>query len=280
MNTLRILLLMTVGMLVAAASQAQIIPYQRDTIPSEWVIHDIDSTPSFGIYKDNYFIFGTSVGPKANKHNTDVKFQISVRQRLTRSTLPWGTYLYLCYTQRVFWNVCEKSVPMHDFLFNPGIGLFKPFYTGGRFIGGAGLLIEHESNGRDGEASRSWNKVTLFGNMIVFDRLIVNGKIWIPIVDGEYNHDLLRYAGLFQVGASYHTPNNKFGFSAQFVKRMGWDLNFNTTLEFSWHVFKRNNLYLFAQYYNGFGENLLDYNRFGSRLRVGFVIKPRYYSEY
>ena len=36
----------------------------------------------------------------------------------------------------------------------------------------------------------------------------------------------------------------------------------------------------FMLYYNGYGENLLDYNKFHSRLRIGLLIKPRWYSDY
>lgn len=66
------------------------------------VTQDFSNQPYFGLYKDNYFIFGPPIGYKANRKNTNVKFQISISQRLTRATLPWGTYLYLFYTQKVF----------------------------------------------------------------------------------------------------------------------------------------------------------------------------------
>lgn len=267
-------------MLAKFAGKAQIIPFHNDTIPSEWMIRDIDNTPSFGLYKDNWFLVGTSLGPKANKHNTNAKFQISIRQRLTKSTLPWGTYLYLFYTQRIVWNVFEESMPMLDFAFNPGIGLTKPFYYQGRFLGSASLILEHESNGRDKTESRSWNRLSLCGSVMVLPRLVVNGKFWIPIIDGENNRDILSYSGIFQVGVSYHLPNNKFGWSLQVIKRRGWNLNCNTIFEFNWHVASRSNQYLFLQYYNGYGETLIEYNKFVSQIRVGIVIKPRIFSEY
>ena len=40
------------------------------------------------------------------------------------------------------------------------------------------------------------------------------------------------------------------------------------------------NQYFFLQYYNGFGENLLEYNKFKSMIRIGFVIKPSDFSLY
>lgn len=57
-------------------------------IDADSVRREFDKGPYFTLYKDNYFIFGPSIGPKATKENTNVKFQISVRQKLTKSTLP------------------------------------------------------------------------------------------------------------------------------------------------------------------------------------------------
>ena len=45
--------------------------------------------------------------------------------------------------------------------------------------------------------------------------------------------------------------------------------------------FYNKNLYIFfLQYYNGYAEGLLDYNKFHSRLRAGLVIKPNFFSDY
>lgn len=48
---------------------------------------EYDKAPYFGLYKDNYFIFGTSLNHKPSKENTNVKFQVSIQQKLTKSTL-------------------------------------------------------------------------------------------------------------------------------------------------------------------------------------------------
>ena len=50
--------------------------------------------------------------------------------------------------------------------------------------------------------------------------------------------------------------------------------------ELNYRVFKNENQYLFLQYYNGYGEGLLDYNEHHSALRLGIVIKPKFFSEY
>jgi len=150
------------AILCALAADAQIlVTGGGDLLDADSVKRDFSNQPYFGMYKDNYFIFGPSVGKRPTRQNTNVKFQISIAQRLTRSTLPWGTYLYLFYTQKCFWNVLENSMPMTDLNFNPGIGLTKPFFAKNRYIGKLTFMIEHESNGRDSIESRSWNRVAL-----------------------------------------------------------------------------------------------------------------------
>ncbi len=280
MRLRRLILSLLCVLLYGGVCQAQIVPEEGQVIDTDSVRRAFDAGPHFGLYKDNYFIFGTALGQKITKENTNVKFQISIAQRLTRSTLPWGTYLYLFYTQKVFWNVLENSMPMTDLNFNPGVGLCKPLFSMDRFVGKVTLTLEHESNGRDGLASRSWNKVSLAGSIIVDPQITVHGKAWIPIIDGQNNKNILDYCGIYQVGLSFNTLNKRFGASAILVKRRGWELNYNSILELNYRIFSRDNQYLFLQYYNGYGEGLLDYKQFHSEVRVGIVIKPQLFSDY
>ena len=264
---------------VPSTATAQIVT-NEGIVSSDSLRRAFDNGPYFGLYKDNYFIFGTSVGPRPSKTNTNIKFQISIAQRLTRSTLPFHTYLYLFYSQKCFWNVLENSMPMTDLNFNPGIGLSKNLFVKNRYIGKLSLILEHESNGRDGIASRSWNKVSLAGSVMIDPAFVVHAKFWLPIIDGQNNKDILDYCGIYQMGSSFRLPNNRFGISVTLVKRKGWKLNYNTMLELNYRIFKRDNQYLFMQYYNGYGEGLLAYKEFHSSLRIGIVIKPPMFSEY
>ena len=259
---------------------AQLIPVDEQKEFTDSLKHDLQFGPYFGLYKDNYFTVGTTPFRKPTSTNSDVKFQISLSIRLTNAVLPWNSFLFLFYTQKTFWNVFQNSMPMHDLNFNPGIGWSKPFFNKGRYAGKLTMLVEHESNGRDGLDSRSWNRVSFYGSTIIDDWLMVHAKFWIPIIDGENNRDILKYCGIYQSGVVVTTPNKKFSFGLTMVKRSGWNLNFNTILEASWKVHEKSNLNLFAQYYNGYGESLLDYNHFHSRLRVGIVFKPHFFSEF
>lgn len=271
-------------MLLASAynfrSVAQLLSVKEQEEFVDSLKHELDFGPYFGLYKDNYFTVGTALGHKPTRTNSDVKFQISMAIRITNATLPWHSYLFLMYTQKTFWNVFENSMPMRDINFNPGIGWTKPFFSKDRYLGKMTLLIEHESNGRDSIQSRSWNRIALCGSTIVNNWLMVHSKFWIPIVDGENNRDILNYTGLWQAGAVFNTTDREFTWGITLMKRKGWNLNFNTVLEFTWRIYDKSNLNLFFQYYNGYGENLLDYNQYHSRLRAGIVFKPKFFSEF
>ncbi len=267
-------------LLLPATGHSQIVSISNDDVNSDSIREAFDRGPYFGLYKDNYFIFGCPVGQGIRRDNTNIKFQISIAQRLTRSTLPFGTYLFLFYSQKCFWNVLENSMPMTDLNFNPGIGLTKPLFVKNRYVGKINLIVEHESNGRDGTASRSWNKISLGGSIMIDPQIVVHGKFWLPIVDGAENRDILDYSGIYQMGTSFMSQNGRWGCAVTLVKRKGWKLNYNTILELNYRIFKRDNQYLFLQYYNGYGEGLLAYKEFHSMLRLGIVIKPKLFSDY
>ncbi len=274
-------LVIGICLVLALPAHAQLLDWGKaEQIDADSLRREFDKGPYFSLYKDNYFIFGPSVGPKATKENTNVKFQISIRQKLTKSTLPWGTYLYLCYTQKVFWNVLEKSLPMKDLNFNPGIGLAKHVFKNGKYFGKFFLLLEHESNGRDSIESRSWNRLSLGCDLLLTNNLLIHGKVWVPYVDGENNKDLLKYVGICQAGVEVMSNDRRWKGSIVLVKRKTWKFNFNTIAEISWQFSKKADWSLFAQYYNGYGEGLLDYNKFSSQLRAGIVIRPKLFSDY
>ena len=273
---------MVVAMVFTTLAQAQIVNIGEHTekFNVDSIIRDIDNRPFFGIYKDNYFVAGTALNERPTEFNSDVKFQVSFSQRLTRSVLPWHSHLFLFYTQKAMWNVLEESLPFHDLNFNPGIGISKPIILKGQLVGKATLLLEHESNGRDGEASRSWNKFSVSAAVFVDPQLMVHGKFWIPIIDGQQNRDILRYSGIYQGGLQFVSANKRWVADITFVKRKGWKLNGNTIINLGFRIRKNDNQFLMLHYYDGYGENLLDYNKYHRRLRLGLLIRPTFFSDF
>lgn len=265
---------------VITTAQITHIGNVKEDFDVDSIVKDFDNRPFFGIFKDNYFALGTALNQKPNEFNSDVKFQISFRQRLTKSVLPFHSHLFLSYSQKAMWNIFEESLPFHDLNFNPGIGVQKLIINRGRLVGNAIVMLEHESNGRDGEASRSWNKLSFSGSVYIDPRFMVHAKLWIPIIDGQQNKDILKYNGIFQTGVQFLSFNRRWVADATIIKRKGWNLNFNTILNVGFRISKKDNQFIMLHFYDGYGENLLDYNKYHLRLRVGLLIRPDFFSDF
>jgi len=279
----RTLLLIIVSLLAALwmPAMAQIVTRESseqqiaDSIRSE-----LDNRPYFSLYKDTYFIGGTVLGGTPDGYNSDVKFQISFQQRLTKSVLPFHTYLYLFYSQKAIWHVFRNSLPFRDLNFNPGIGLSKHIIMKNKLVGKATLMLEHESNGKAGTESRSWNKISIAAEAYIAPQLMAHGKYWIPIVDGMYNKDILDYCGVYQAGFQAISNDSKWVLDMTLVKRKGWNFNFNTIVQLGYRLNHNSNQFLMLQYYNGYGECMMDYKQYHSRIRIGLLIRPRFFSDF
>lgn len=55
----------------------QVVSHTNNTIDADSLRMEFDKAPYFGLYKDNYFIFGPPLNHKPNRENTNVKFQFN-----------------------------------------------------------------------------------------------------------------------------------------------------------------------------------------------------------
>lgn len=246
-------------------------------ISEDELLRMADKLPSFAVYKDTYFVSGIPLNEEITNESADATFQISIRQRLTKSVLPFKTFAYLTYTQKSFWDIYAESSPFRDTNYNPGIGLGKYLFYNNKLVGAAFAQIRHESNGRDGDDSRSWNYLSLSMKYYFNTKLNISTELWIPYVDGGNNKDLLEYKGLGYISFNYMSDKSKWWLSADINPRKGF-FNMNTTLTAGFRISERSNQYLFARFYQGYGESLLDYNKYTMNIRVGICIKPDFYN--
>lgn len=242
----------------------------------------IDKPPplAVSVYEPVYFIVGGDGGLNA-------KFQISFRYRLfdgkgsLASRLSWIDDLYLSFSQTSLWDLGELSKPFKDSSYRPR--LFFGDYDLMRALDGRLRLgfeagAGHESNGKDGDESRSFNMLYVRPALTLGDpdgfRLYAAPLIHNYIADDE-NPDLKDYRGyvdwLFGAGS-------KGGLDFWAVVRKGERSDFGSTeLNLSYPLSKLSGGdltgWLTLQYFGGYGESLLDYNRkLDSQLRVGIAI--------
>ena len=227
--------------------------------------------PNFGMYKDNYFITGVPINKAINNQTADAKFQISIRQRLFNTIMPFNTQLMLIYTQKSFWDIYEKSFPFADNNYNPGLLLTKPIVNNDSYKGVVLFSIEHESNGKDSLENRSWNYITLSGIYFFNINFHVQAKVWYGWADKD-NSDLFDYRGYGLIALNFRSRNERIATSL--ILNPTRNFSVNTQLEINYKINKRANQFLFLQWYDGYGEGLLDYNKYTSMVRAGICIKP------
>ena len=225
-----------------------------------------------------YFIAG-SRGP------TTARFQISFKYRLFDATSgfgqnqPWLSGLYLGYTQNSLWDLSSDSEPFRDTSYRPS--LFWKWERAGQraFFDGARVGLEHESNGDEGERSRSlnvafvrpeWQWRLRGGASFQF-----TPKLY-AYLDKDENPDIDDYRGYADWRVRYDSGNlwittavARFGNSGKGSLQMDFA---RRTRDFR---FGGVSGYLYAQYFNGYGEDILDYNvKRRAQFRVGFAIVP------
>lgn len=242
------------------------------------ITHLLDRLPSFSIYKDNYICTGFNAGHKLSSNTTDALFQLSFKQRVTKSKLPWDTHLFITYTQLAFWDIYKKSAPFSELNYNPTLALGKYFIKDNRLIGYGTFQFEHQSNGLDSLDSRDINAITMSFNHFFNDNFQWHAKVTVPVVLGLYTKDIYRYRGYLRVGADLKTTNNKLRTSAIIEKRGRWDWGFNFLFEAAYQIGNLDNIYAYMQFYSGYAQGILDYKTHENYLRVGIVLKPTFLS--
>lgn len=252
----------------------QVLHLNKDSVESILL-----NSPAFTIYKNNYFITGVPVFRPLPVQHPDVKFQVSFKQRLINRRLPLGTYAYIVYTQKSFWDMYKASRPFRETNYNPGLLLVKPTFKNNTLTGAISVTLEHESNGRDSTFSRSWNFVSGSYNRIINKRLVVGLKVWVPFLSsiGD-NKDLVDYIGFGEVEIHWTVFDKLF---LDFVGRKGIvGLNGSMQTDVSYKIFKKGNQYLVLQWWYGYAESLIDYRDKQNMVRIGVMFKPTYYRFY
>ncbi len=259
----------------SAAPPALIAPAQA---PAELV--DKPPVLALSVYDPVYFIVGGNGGLNA-------KFQISFKYRLFATKgavarrLPWIDDLYLSYSQTSLWDLGELSRPFRDSSYRPRLfyannGLLDLF--DGRLHLGIEGGVGHESNGKDGAESRSVNIMFVRPTLIWGDpeaRHLYVAPLVYEYLDRSDNPDIVDYRGQVDLLVGY---GSKGGLNFWTTLRKGQRSDFGSAeLNLSYPLSRLTHGalagWLMLQYFDGYGESLLDYNRkLQSQLRLGLAV--------
>ncbi|CAB3665083.1 MAG: phospholipase A [Achromobacter sp.] len=230
-------------------------------------------------YKPVYFDIGT-------RGQTTARFQISAKYRLFSPSgnrpATWGENFYLGYTQTSLWDLQGDSMPFIDTTFNPSLfwlsdNMWQSENQSWRL--GMNTGVEHNSNGKAGDDSRSVNDAYIQPQFNYrFDggsTLTFAPKVKAYFGVASENSDYADYAGRVDWNLRWAQDN---GAVVSAMYRQGDQRRRTTQLDFAWplqRTWLNMNGYLHLQYFNGYGETLLGYNqRNESQFRIGLSLVP------
>lgn len=205
----------------------------------------------------------------------ETKIQLSVKTKVAEGLFNKNADLWIGYTVSSYWQAYNSGVsaPFRETDYEPEAMLvFRTDYNiaglRGRFIN---LGVEHESNGRSVALSRSWNRIyAQFG----FERgdfsLLIRPWYRIPeSAANDNNPDIQDYLGRGDVVATY----NKGGNTYSLLVRNNLKRSPNrgaVRVDWSFPLYGR--LKGYVQYFNGYGESLIDYNYKQQSLGIGVTL--------
>jgi phospholipase A1 len=218
-----------------------------------------------------------SGSPEFENDDVESQFQLSLKVPLAVGLFGDRMDLYGAYTNRSFWQVynSEFSEPFRETNHEPE--LWAQFRNDWQVLGLTNSVNTfgwvHQSNGRAGTLSRSWNR--LYANFL-FERghwaFVLKPWVWVS-KDKEKsdNPDIDDYMGHGEFRVAYGRSGHVVSAMMRNQLESGFDRG---AVELSWSFPVFNYPYLkgYVQYFYGYGESLIDYNHKVNRLGIGISI--------
>ena len=222
------------------------------------------------------------VEPFANElKDSEAKLQLSIKVPLNSADiLTKNDGLYFGFTIQSWWQVYTDNLssPFRETNYQPEI-----YYMTGLdwqpFGGNTGLLvgIEHQSNGQSQLLSRSWNRI--YANLLFEqNNFAFSFRSWYRIPEdekeflldsaGDDNPDIHKYMGYFELGMAYRYENFEYSFMGR--NNLMSENRGAVQLGMSFPLY--GHLRGFVQYFNGYGESLIDYNYSQERFGIGILL--------
>ncbi|MBV1910109.1 MAG: phospholipase A [Kangiellaceae bacterium] len=213
--------------------------------------------------------------------NAEAKFQLSFKAPLLSQVFDDKDVLFFGFTLQSYWQLynSELSSPFRETNYQPEIFYAIENDTEiGQWTNKALLFgIEHQSNGRTQAFSRSWNRV--YANFVFEkDDWLISFKPWYRLpekektepnqADGDDNPDIDKYMGHFELSTIYSWDEQNFSL----LLRNNLRSENRGALQIDWTFPLGKRFKGYFQYFNGYGESLIDYDHNIERIGFGVAL--------
>ncbi len=208
--------------------------------------------------------------------NTETQFQLSVKTPLANNLFDRNIDVFAAYTVRSFWQVYQRDIssPFRETNHQPEV--WFQFHPEFEILGFRNTLtaigLAHQSNGRSGGLSRSWN--TAFADFVFHKGdFAFSIRPWVRVAedfDDDDNPDITDYLGHGELRLVYTYDDHTFSFMSRNNMESGFSKG---AVELGWSFPLFNYPYIkgYLQYFSGYGESLIDYDRYVNRIGVGLL---------
>lgn len=217
--------------------------------------------PDYAVYPD--------IPDHQTLKNTEFKAQLSVYLPLIKNLFyNKNISLNISYTQLIYWQLYTTSAWFRESDYEPNLALRFRIIRNmfGEFS------IDHQSNGRGGGFERSWNRViATFEYSTPSFFVQVNG--WLLLLQ---NHA----SNLYNPQIGYYLGYDKIILSYNFFKRFILSVEANNIESLYTRGFVIVTGFIpittkfgaYLQYFNGYGQSLIEYNHYTQSFGVGFAL--------
>ncbi|QTH70708.1 phospholipase A [Pseudoalteromonas xiamenensis] len=259
---------------VGAKNRNVLTPHQRNYIlPVSYVSHP-NSRPFDG--------FSELAEEGEPLDHLEVKYQLSLKVPIYTGFSDKDQAIFMGFTLQSFWQFYNKEIssPFRETNYEPEL-FWINFLDDEHVLWGdemaVALGISHQSNGRSQPNSRSWNRV--YANFIWENRgFVFSLKPWYRIPEdrkedsleakGDDNPDIHKYMGYFEFSGAYRYEEHEFSF----MLRNNLNNDNRGAIQLDWSFPAWGKLRGYVQYFNGYGESMIDYNADIERIGVGILL--------
>jgi len=208
-------------------------------------------------------LFTHDFSKKPDRKADELHFEFSFERPITYDALGLGEKISFAYAQNSWWQITQDSAPFRESNYRPELYVSAPVPFADELKIGA----MHESNGKGGAESRSWNKAYVQSTWSA-GGFSITPRAWYAFWLDRTNEDIADYMGYGDLRASYTFGKQRL--SALWRNNLHFDGSNRGAIElnYSFPIFN-SGFYGYLRYFNGYGESLADYKRSVNKIGLG-----------